>query len=374
MKELLTSPELEAVAELADAVVSDRSDAAVIAENEAAGRGLDPLWWGRLAETGLLGLCLPESAGGGGLGLDAIAVLAERQGRSQVPGPLSATLLAHRAIATSEVATSEVASPILEELASGAAAATIVVALGQRTSIGRVRAVGTAEVGSRVELSGRGRGVCLVPGERTAYVVVADGVAGPLLALVAPDAEVAATARLQTDRSIAADVDFAATPAVVLGGATAVAELADSVRVAVAATQHGVVTAALGLAATHVAEREQFGRPIGAFQATQHRLADAVIAADALRVSCLHAVRQVAAGAEDGTRASWVAQWWTAAVVPQALLATQHVHGGLGVDITHPIHRTYLWGRRNAVSLGGGLAAERALGDLVAADAMAGAR
>jgi acyl-CoA dehydrogenase len=51
--------------------------------------------------------------------------------------------------------------------------------------------------------------------------------------------------------------------------------------------------------------------------------------------------------------------------------ATQHLHGGLGADITYPIHRYFLWGKQLELLLGGPSHQLSRLGERIAADAMA---
>ena len=108
--------------------------------------------------------------------------------------------------------------------------------------------------------------------------------------------------------------------------------------------------------------REQFGRPLGSFQAVQHQLADCWIDVDAMRLTLWQAL-------EDGTRRSaLVAKWWCDQAGLDVVHRVQHVHGGIGVDVDYPVHRHFLWGKQISSTLGGSAAALADLGDLIAAE------
>ncbi|HLV73608.1 MAG TPA: acyl-CoA dehydrogenase family protein, partial [Vulgatibacteraceae bacterium] len=109
---------------------------------------------------------------------------------------------------------------------------------------------------------------------------------------------------------------------------------------------------ALRLAADHLSAREQFGRPLATFQAVQHQLADCYIEIDALRVCLWHAISLIAAG-EDAESAVLVAKWWADEGGLNVVHRTQHLHGGIGVDVDYPVHRHFLWGKQISGTLGG---------------------
>ncbi len=135
--------------------------------------------------------------------------------------------------------------------------------------------------------------------------------------------------------------------------------------VALAALQVGVCASALRQTAAYVGEREQFGRPIGTFQAVAHRAADAYNDVQAMRMTMLAAAWKLDAGL-DATADVHVAKWWAAEGGHRVVHAAQHLHGGIGSDIEYPIHRHFLWGKQLAVMLGGGSEQLAALADVVA--------
>ena len=135
--------------------------------------------------------------------------------------------------------------------------------------------------------------------------------------------------------------------------------LDDVALVALAATQIGVSERALEITADYVKQRVQFGVPIGSFTAVQHRCADAWIDLEALRWTTWRAAWKLAQG-EDAHREALVAKFWAADAGARIATATQHLHGGMGVDLDYPIHRYFLWSKALELEHGGGTPAARA--------------
>jgi alkylation response protein AidB-like acyl-CoA dehydrogenase len=117
------------------------------------------------------------------------------------------------------------------------------------------------------------------------------------------------------------------------------------------AIQLGVVERALRIAAAYTTQREQFGRPIGSFQAVQQRMADAFIDVEAIRWTTWHAAWLVAE-ARPAERAARIAKFWAAEGGSRVAATTQHVHGGIGIDTAYPLHRYFLWAKHNELTLG----------------------
>ena len=140
--------------------------------------------------------------------------------------------------------------------------------------------------------------------------------------------------------------------------------------VALAALQLGVVTEALRRAAAYVGERRQFGRPLGSFQAVQHRLADCYIDIEALRSAYLRAVWALDAGVESQAEVL-AAKWWASRAGHRVTHAVQHVHGGLGADIEYPVHAYFLAAKQIELALGGATPMLAAIGRELAAGAVA---
>jgi alkylation response protein AidB-like acyl-CoA dehydrogenase len=129
-----------------------------------------------------------------------------------------------------------------------------------------------------------------------------------------------------------------------------------------AATQVGVCERALEITTGYLKEREQFGAPLGALPPVQHRCADAYIALDALRWVTWQAAWRLAEGVP-AWREARVAKFWAADAGSRITTATQHLHGGMGVDLDYPIHRYFLWAKALELAYGGATAQLVALGD-----------
>ena len=120
---------------------------------------------------------------------------------------------------------------------------------------------------------------------------------------------------------------------------------------AICALGDGLLAGALALTTAHVATREQFGRPLAAFQAVAQQIADVYVASRTVHLTALAACWSL----DTGTRPSDVdvAAYWFAAESPPAARTCHHLHGGLGLDVTYPLHR-YSGQLRDLVRLLGG--------------------
>jgi len=117
------------------------------------------------------------------------------------------------------------------------------------------------------------------------------------------------------------------------------------------ALQVGVCESAVRQTAEYLNTREQFGLPLATFQATKMRAADAAIDTEAIRVVTWQAAWRLDQGL-DAARAVNVASWFAAESGQRVVFATQHLHGGMGADISYPIHRYFLWGKQIELLLG----------------------
>jgi hypothetical protein len=146
-----------------------------------------------------------------------------------------------------------------------------------------------------------------------------------------------------------------------LAGEGPVESLHTRALVALCAIQVGIVDRALRIAANYTSTREQFGRPIGSFQAVQQRMADAFIDVEAIRWTTWHAAWLIAHG-RPAHRAARIAKFWAAEAGARVAATTQHVHGGIGIDTTYPLHRYFLWAKHNELALGSATAQLAAIG------------
>ncbi|HEV2251758.1 MAG TPA: acyl-CoA dehydrogenase family protein [Streptosporangiaceae bacterium] len=123
-----------------------------------------------------------------------------------------------------------------------------------------------------------------------------------------------------------------------LGGLDCAQDL-DQLSVAGAcALADGAVAGALALTRDHVATRRQFGRPLAAFQAVSQQIAEVYIASRTLHLATLAACWRLDAGL-DARADLGVAGYWCAEQAPRSVRICHHLHGGLGMDATYPLHR-----------------------------------
>jgi alkylation response protein AidB-like acyl-CoA dehydrogenase len=130
----------------------------------------------------------------------------------------------------------------------------------------------------------------------------------------------------------------------VVGDPTVLDRFAVAGAVAVA---DGVLAGALALTTEHARTRHQFGKPLATFQAVAQQLADLYVVARTVHLASCAANYGLAEDDLD------IAAYWVAAELPAALQTCHHLHGGLGVDVTYPLHRYYAQAKDLARLLGG---------------------
>ena len=123
-----------------------------------------------------------------------------------------------------------------------------------------------------------------------------------------------------------------------LGGADCVRDLYQLATAGACALADGAVAGALALTRDHIASREQFGRPLAAFQAVSQQIADVYIASRTMHLAALSACWRLAEGREAAADLE-VAGYWCAEQAPRSVRLCHHLHGGIGMDVTYPLHR-----------------------------------
>jgi 3-oxo-4-pregnene-20-carboxyl-CoA dehydrogenase alpha subunit len=124
----------------------------------------------------------------------------------------------------------------------------------------------------------------------------------------------------------------------VLGGADCVRDLYQLAVAGACALADGAVAGALALTRDYVASREQFGRPLAAFQAVSQQIADVYIASRTMHLATLSACWRLAED-RDAAADLAVAGYWCAEQAPRSVRLCHHLHGGIGMDVTYPLHR-----------------------------------
>ncbi len=370
-----------AVSEAAAAIFEGMAGTDRVAEIEESSDRFDAELWSALARANLLGLAVPEEHGGSGLGLTELCLVLEQQGRAVAPVPLWATLVLG-ALPVSRFGTPAQQARWLPAVAAGdarlSAALNEVAASARNHPTVRAerdgegwRLHGTAFAVPQAHLAAR----VLVPA-----AVDGDPGTGTVVALVDPAApgaslERATTTDHQIHPHLHMDGSAVAAPDVLAGpgdGASVVAWMLDRARTGLCAIQLGVTEEAVRRAAAYLNQRHQFGRPLSSFQGTMLRAADAYIDTEAIRVTTWQAAWRIDEQLP-ATEAVAVAHWWASEAGQRVVHATQHLHGGLGADISYPIHRYFLWGKQLELMLQGPSAELARLGAILAARLRAGA-
>jgi acyl-CoA dehydrogenase len=137
--------------------------------------------------------------------------------------------------------------------------------------------------------------------------------------------------------------------------------------VGLCALQLGVTERVLEETAAYARTRVQFGRPIGTFQAVAQRLADAYIDVEAIRLTLWQAAWRVQEGLPCLTEVA-TAKFWAAEGGHRVAHTAVHVHGGVGIDVDHTVHRYFLAAKHHELSLGGATAQLRLIGAALATE------
>jgi 3-oxo-4-pregnene-20-carboxyl-CoA dehydrogenase alpha subunit len=160
------------------------------------------------------------------------------------------------------------------------------------------------------------------------------------VALADPGSDDITLTRLPTSSGYPAFIVHLTGPSVnsMLGGPDCLADLQHLAVAGACALIDGAVAGALALTRDHVATRQQFGRPLAAFQAVSQQVAEVYIASRTMHLATLSACWRLSEGRDPGADLA-VAGYWCAQQASQAVRRCHHLHGGLGMDVTYPLHR-----------------------------------
>ena len=334
------SPEQDQLRAQARSFLEKRYPVARLAEIATSVDGWDRASWPELARLGWTGASIPEALGGAGLSFVEEAIVFEELGRALYSGPYFSTVaLALPALAC--------APDLLAQVASGAFAATLASPAANASGPG----VDGRRDGDRWLLRGEAD---LVPDAAwvDAFVVQAHGPDGVGLYLAKrhdarPHVKVLDT--VDATRRLAR-VTFEDDDARLLAAPPAAAKIVAATRrralAALAVEAVGVASQALALGVEHAKSREQFGRPIGAYQAVSHKLADTYVETELARSLAYWAAWCIAEDDGQAELAASAAKTYAAEAAVAACERAIQVHGGMGFTWDHPLHRYYkraLW-------------------------------
>jgi len=291
--------------------------------------------WQGLCSIGVPGLLVPEASGGLGLGILDAALVAEIMGRHAVPGAFLGPVVA-APLAILRAGDAEQQAELLPRIAEGSLR--IAVAVSEQLS------------GTRGDA-----GVRLVDGRLSGSTQMAVDIAGAdliltadhagRLVLVRPDAPgVTRLALNVVDRTRdAACLEFSgARPEMILPG-NALAAIGAALRVVLAADLLGAASRMIDMAVAYAKIRNQFGRPIGSFQAVKHLCADMAAELEPGRALVWYAAHAQDVGLPDAALTALYAKAYLGEAARLAARNATEVHGGIGITEELGLH---IWLKR----------------------------
>jgi alkylation response protein AidB-like acyl-CoA dehydrogenase len=312
----------------------------LVRQMEEDDKGYSPELWQKMAGQGWMGLTIPEQYGGAGLTICELVVLLEEFGRALVPGPFISTVVL-AATPIMEAGSEEQKQAYLPKIASGETIMTLALTEPSAKWSADGVALEAKKSGSDYVLNGT---KLFVPDAHVtdAMVVVArtggKGEDGITLFIVDSKSDGIKYEQLKTiaaDKQCEVTFENVKVPAAnILGkegkGWPIVEKTEKVATVAACAYLVGLSQMDFDVTLNYAKERVQFGRPIGSFQAIQHKLADAVIDVDGSRFITYKAAWSMAEGEPDTDLMVSMAKAWASDASRRVVAHGQQIHGGIG--------------------------------------------
>ena len=331
---------------------------------EASELGYSPEMWKKMADLGWLGLILPEAYGGVGGSLLDLAVMLEEVGRTTAPSPIFSTMVMG-VLPILEAGNEQQKKHLLPRVANGEVLLTMALAEPEADYQPQYLSTNATHhkdgvfsiTGTKLFVQNAHTANYLLVVARTGKVNAAgDGIS---IFIIDSDTSGVASTPLIT---IAADKQFEVmldkVPCSnndVLGGLNKGWPIVESTLRKATALQCvemvGVAHKALELTAGYAATRIQFARPIGSFQAVQHRLADMLTDVESARWLSYQAVWRLDKGLPAAREVS-IAKAWTSDACQRVVSGAHHIHGGVGFDVDYDLHYHFRWSKALELNLG----------------------
>jgi acyl-CoA dehydrogenase len=309
-------------------------------------RGTTDDVWSGLGELGVVGLLAPEEHGGAGMGMVDLAVVLEEMGRAVHPGPFASTAVGAVGL-MSRLAESGSSDPALGALVEGRAVGTVALYEPERRNRTDAPMTEAVPTGDGWTLTGTKVHVPDAVAADLLLVTATTPDGGPAVFAVEPGTfglTVTSTPSVDGTRK-EGTVELDGTPARRVGdgdAGPAIAETVDRLAVAMVVDGVGAASRALEMAVEYAKERQQFGKPIGSFQAVQHLCADMLREVELARAASYYACWACdAADAEERHRAATIAQACAADGLYSVGASLIQVHGGIGFTWEHDAHLYY---------------------------------
>ncbi|HTQ17750.1 acyl-CoA dehydrogenase family protein [Mycobacterium sp.] len=301
------------------------------------------LSWQALVDGGVTALPVPERLGGDGVGLAEVGTVLTEVGRHGAVTPVLATL-GLGVMPLLDLATDEQQDRFLSGVARGGV---LTAALNEPGTALPDRPA-TSFAGGR--LSGTKIGVGYV--EQADWLLVTTDNAVVVVSPKADGVQLVRTPTSNDSDEYTVTFDGVAVPdSDVLAGAAPhrVNQLALAM---IGAFADGLVAGALRLTADYVANRKQFGKPLSTFQTVAAQLAEVYIASRTIDLASKSVIWRLSQGLDADADLD-VLGYWLASQAPPVMQICHHLHGGMGMDITYPMHRYYSTIKDLARLLGG---------------------
>jgi len=332
MTDLVPTREHTELASSVRALLDKRSDSQAVrkAINEPAGFDTD-LWSTLCDQMGVAALAIPEEHGGAGFTLAETHVVLEELGRALTPSPLLASVVTSAALLAAEH------HEALARIAEGAVA-----------TVAWPGITGTTD--ARVGVTWKdgmlhGSISPVLYGDTAKILLVAAAHDGVGLFSVDPTASGLTRTRVSgMDQTIGfAELDFDGVPAepIVLDATSALASAHRVGTLATAALQVGCAQRGLDMTVEYAKQREQFGRPIGSFQALKHRMADMLVRVQMSRAGAWAAVQAQVNDAPNADRLTAAAASYCAESAMAVAAETIQLHGGIAITWEHDAHLVF---------------------------------
>ena len=343
---LLLNDEQKMLSKTAHEFIRDRAPAARIRtfRDSKDETGFSRELWNEMAELGWLGLQIPEDYDGLGLGFFDLCVVLEQSGRELMPEPFVSTLL----LGTQALllgGTEAQKKALLPGVAIGETLVTV--GYEEAGSHGDASNVATAARKSVDGFEISGDKIQVLDGHLADRIIVsaATSDSGHTLFLVDPeDSGVTITRQFRIDGLNAAIVRFNDVSVKdddivgeLDGGATLLRALLDRAAVGLSAQMLGGAEQAFADTIEYLKEREQFGVPIGSFQALQHRAVSVYTELALTRSVVLAAARAIDEAPDDVPRLASLAKAMASETFMHAAKEAIQMHGGIGVTDEHDI-------------------------------------
>ena len=337
------SAEHEELRQLVRGFLREKSPSHEVRRLMEADDNRDGAVWAQMADQlGLQGIAVPARYGGAGYGPVELGIVLEEMGRVLLVAPYFATVaLAGQVLATS--GDEEAKGRWLPGIADGSLTATLAVAE-------EAGAWDLGEVAATADPAGDGWVVSgtklfVVDGDTADLLLVVARAAGGLgvfgVEHDAPGVDRAKMDTLDLTRDLAS-VILRDTPAVRIGAgqdaAAWLSEVSDLALAALAAEQIGGAARCLELSVEYAKVREQFGRPIGSFQAIKHKCANMLLEVESGRSAAYHASAAVAEQQPDASIAAALAHAYCSQAFTRAAKECIQIHGGIGYTWEHDAH------------------------------------